>query len=369
MSQLFKRAKSLYKLIPYHFLNGRTGPIRRLNLTVTYRCNLNCKMCLQRQEASNTTKRPELSGDEIRTLIRGTIPRLTQIGFCGGEIFLRNDIMDLLQFAAARNPIGFATNGTFMTPDMARAFVKMGVDFILFSLDGTESIHDRIRGKAGTFKKAVSALENLIRTRTDAGSRKPQVHVNCVVMEDNVDHLSELVDIVAAVKGHHLGLQIEDHCAARFSSVSDASVLREPISRRNHDFAKDLEKIIVNVQELARRKNVALYLKPDSTPAEFASHYRGEMVMAGYYCTAPWAQVIVSPHGEVYPCYMLDCGNTRKKPMAEIWNGEELVRFRREVRAAGLLPQCYGCCFMERKSRRERGPSLHCRKFENQSAP
>ncbi len=346
--------RSFYTGLPMHFGRGWAAPPLMVALTVTYKCNLKCVMCLQRVEDRKAREEglQELDGEEIKRIIRQTIPRVANIGFCGGEIFMRKDIMDLLHFAAARNRISFVSNGTLFSPEIARELVGMGVEFMLFSVDGPPQMHDQIRGRAGTFAKVMEAIEYVQRAKRDLGASRPVVHANCVVMRENAESLHVLVDELAATGIGHLGLQLEDHCLHRWStSLASMGQLFEPPDLEAVASIGNIREIIEDVIRYGAERRVRVYLKPDCTVGEFCDYYDGGMDVSDYECSLPWRQIFISPHGEVYPCFMLRLGNVRESGLLEVWNSDGYKKFRRALRKNGLFPQCYGCCFLQRRKR------------------
>lgn len=347
-----RACRRAYTAIPYAVGSGRAFSPLQVALTVTYRCNLKCTMCLQRIEEQKTQKTgvQELSGDEIRDVIRQSVPRIASIGFCGGEIFMRKDIMDLLHFAASRNRVSLVSNGTLITQDIAGELVGMGIGFMLFSVDGPPPMHDRIRGHAGTFAKVMASLEHVLRARTDQKRPGVNVHANCVIMKDNAGMLHELIDHVGATGVRFLGLQLEDRCLHRWSASlrGMAQLFEPPVVAQTNGIA-NLAETIADAMQYGKDRRVEVYLKPDCTPQEFEDYYNGGMNLDDYECTFPWSQIFISPHGEVYPCFMMTLGNVREQTMNAAWNSEGYRTFRRALRERRLFPQCYGCCFMRKR--------------------
>ena len=85
------------------------------------------------------------------------------IGFTGGEPFQRNDFEKIVEAAASHCPelllVSVATNGSApdRTVEFARWFSKTYPRILLqlsVSIDGEEQLHDKIRGKSGTFAAA-----------------------------------------------------------------------------------------------------------------------------------------------------------------------------------------------------------------------
>ena len=105
----------------------------------TNRCNLTCKHCYQ--DASPDACADELTTDEARTLI----DQIARAGFkvmifSGGEPLMRPDIYELVSHAAGRGlrPV-FGTNGTLITPDVARRLKGAGACAMGISLDSIAS--------------------------------------------------------------------------------------------------------------------------------------------------------------------------------------------------------------------------------------
>jgi len=348
---MFKKCLQAYYTIPYYLLGGYALPVRSLNITATLRCNLNCKMCLQRQSLEKFNERgiPELSFEEIKEIILNTLPFITRVGFCGGEIFIRDDIMDILAFAAKRNPVHFATNGTLVTSDMAREFVNMKIRSILISIDGTKYFHDNIRGRSNAFERTLQTIEYIEKYKNDSGRLFPKIVINSVVTENNLSSFAELLQIISQLGIKDFGLQMVDKCHYRYSpmkSLSDAFTIPPRFDVLQ---SGDLEEKLLKLYETARGKGIKIQIKPEVTISEFSDYYMNKMDLSQFYCTHPWAQTMISPYGDVYPCYMLSMGNLREERLSKIWNDSRYQAFRRSLKKSVLFPGCSGCCFMIRR--------------------
>jgi len=63
-----------------------------------------------------------------------------------------------------------STNGTMITPDIAREVGKQGFSYVGVSLDGLEDIHDKFRGKKGAFADSINEPILLIHGEADNNS-------------------------------------------------------------------------------------------------------------------------------------------------------------------------------------------------------
>ena len=94
----------------------------------------------------------------------------SKLQISGGEPLLYEAIFELLEYAVKHNMLpGICTNGTLVTEDIARKLMRLGLSNINISLNGTEPIHDRIRG-AGAFRKTDQAIKKLLRERDRLGA-------------------------------------------------------------------------------------------------------------------------------------------------------------------------------------------------------
>jgi radical SAM protein with 4Fe4S-binding SPASM domain len=83
------------------------------------------------------------------------------ICWSGGEPLLRPDLLDLIACAKEEGLLNsVATNGAFLTPDLASRLREHEVANILISVDSVEpEIHDALRG-AGSHAQALQAIEH-----------------------------------------------------------------------------------------------------------------------------------------------------------------------------------------------------------------
>src|SRR6185295_19075351 len=123
-----------------------------------------------------------------------------QISLTGGEIFMRKDIMSVLDlFRSKGYACGYlTTNGTIISEERAEALAdlvaKGFLKHISVSVDGPKELHDRARGLQGTFERTTLGLKRL----QEAARRKGaplRVSVNTTVAHESLDALDRMVDV------------------------------------------------------------------------------------------------------------------------------------------------------------------------------
>lgn len=130
---------------------------------ITHPCNLRCTHCYQ-DDYSAFESRDSLS--EILDQYGSLLNALNMHGYLnitGGEPLTHPDLFWLLSEARSRGmTAAVLTNGTLIGKREAARLKACGVDYVQVSLDGTEKVHDAIRGK-GSFARAVEGIRLLCR--------------------------------------------------------------------------------------------------------------------------------------------------------------------------------------------------------------
>ncbi len=127
----------------------------------TNRCNLNCLHC--HQDSSPTASSPELTTSEAFKVIDNMSDAgVAILTFSGGEPLLRRDLYDAIERANDSGMLcTIASNGTLMTPEVAKKLAKAGIRRVEIGLDGASAeIHDFLRNKPGSFKETIQGIKN-----------------------------------------------------------------------------------------------------------------------------------------------------------------------------------------------------------------
>jgi 12,18-didecarboxysiroheme deacetylase len=149
-----RRARDL----PSHLLQFSADKRPVVVWNVTKRCNLKCLHCYAR--ATATAAPDELSSAEALALLQD----LKDFGvpvvlFSGGEPLLRPDLWELVAWTVkAGMRAVISSNGTLITPEVARGLKGLGVSYVGISLDGNEETHDRFRGQPGAYAAALAGV-------------------------------------------------------------------------------------------------------------------------------------------------------------------------------------------------------------------
>ncbi|MEM1566433.1 MAG: radical SAM protein [Candidatus Bathyarchaeia archaeon] len=168
-----------------NFLKFRSGRPSFLfaSYNVTGRCNLRCVYCDWWK-----TEKSELQTDEALAVIDNVCSLgVTFFDFSGGEPLLRKDLTVLAKRVSRHNClVSMNTNATLLKRENASKIAE-SFDIIVVSIDGPEECHDKIRGVAGTFQRAVEAIKILKKYGVRVG-------VNSVISPYNIDVFPKFVE-------------------------------------------------------------------------------------------------------------------------------------------------------------------------------
>lgn len=347
-------------------------PPEWLVLGINNFCNLKCKMCDVGLGDSSTVFWANLIGnhpqnmslDLLREILRQAAawrPR-PNVGLAFTEPLVHRDILDFCrEIVGAGFYCQITSNGT-MLPRLAEQLVEIGVDEIVISVDGPAAVHDRVRGRAGTFAALFAGVTRLNAAKTARGRARPRVRFSFTITDENYHHILDFVREVAPLRLDGINISQLNFITASMAETHNArfngelAVMRSNLGEMTPE-TFEIEAIATELARLfdyARTQGEALppiHLTPDTTdPERLATFYREPLTfIGGRTCTDPWRLLMVKTDGTVIPahgrCYNFPVGNVREKPLTTIWNSERFVEFRRTLHTAGgTLPACARCC-------------------------
>lgn len=192
---------------PLRHLGAVAWKRRPIQLTffLTRRCNARCPYCFYLRSADPApAPGAELALDEIERLARPLGP-LLWLAFSGGEVYLREDLVEISRLFYAHNRPAIMllpTNG--LLPELIRdrterilAECPRSVIALKLSLDGVGAEHDALRATPGGFERVMQSYRLL----APLLERYPnfELGINTVFCAHNQDRMDEIIDFVAGL--------------------------------------------------------------------------------------------------------------------------------------------------------------------------
>lgn len=273
-----------------------------LTLFVTGRCNSKCPFCFYLSgEGGGRENIPELSLEEIKK-ISSSMGKLLWLAFSGGEIFLRNDIVEITKVFYAKNKpavILFPTNGLLTDVIVEKIgtildYCKKSAIVVKLSLDGPEDIHDSLRGVRGGFKRTLRtyyALSELLDKHQNF-----ELGINTVFCSANEDYMEEIIELVKGLKN------VRTHTISLIrGDVSEGSLKETDIGK----YHRTIKKLEANLKKgssaiygfRGARLKAAQDILQRSLIMETATQKRALIP-----CYAGRLNLVVTETADVYPC-------------------------------------------------------------------
>ena len=294
------------------------GPVVVWNSTRT--CNLKCRHCYMSSDAKKYAN--ELTTAEAKQFIDDLADfKVPVLLFSGGEPLIRPDFFELADYAAKKGvrPT-LSTNGTLITPEVARKIKEIGVGYVGISLDGLREVNDKFRGKEGAFEAAMNGIKNCVAAGQRVGLRFTINHHNIQELENIFDFIEE--ENINRVCFYHLVY------SGRGNQMMDEDVTAEEsrramdiIIRRTRDFEqRGLKKEILTVDNHC--DGVYMYLKALSEGKDALAAQIKKYISMNGGNRSGIAFAEVDPLGYVHPDQFTQhytFGNVRERKFGDIW--------------------------------------------------
>ncbi len=325
----------------YRRLETTVHPLRYLFIEITQRCNLSCRHC--GSDCGRDTQLEELDTAEWMQFfdyLADAFPKRDPIlVITGGEPLCHPDFW---QLTSRLNALGFkwgiVTNGFLLDQPTAERLVRRGIRNITVSLDGKAESHNWLRGRSGSFQRAMGAVEMLARSNIPFFDV-----VTCV----NPRNLEELPEVLAMLRGAGVKRWRLFSIFPKGRAKENAELLLS-----NEQLGKMLEWVETKRLELEDTDFHVNFSCEGYLPPELDRAVRDEP----YFCRAGIAIGSVLCDGSVSACpnitRSLIQGNIRDDDLMDIWeNRFEPFRNRQWMRTG----ECTDC----KEWSRCQGNSLH----------
>jgi AdoMet-dependent heme synthase len=308
-----------------------------VQLDLTYRCNERCVHCYLDHEDHG-----EMTTAEIKHLLDEMADAgVFILTLSGGEIFLRKDFFEILEYARLERQfcVKLKTNALMIREREASRIRDIGVESIQISIySHRPEVHDAITLVPGSLQRSLAAARFL----KSQGLRV--IFANVLMVQNLQDYqgvraLAEQLGVECTLDPTITPMMDGDR------SVLSLGIKQEALRQVFRDQA-----LVGDVDEFCTI----------ATPAD-------ENALSALPCSAGHTACYVSPYGDVFPCvqFPFPTGNVRKKRFLDIWRYSDRMNEVRSIRLrhlttctscshVGSCTRCPGLAFMEGNMR---GPS------------
>lgn len=311
-----------------------TAPAR-MDLAVTYKCNLKCDKCY----VGDIPQIDEFSTDQwlqvFEKLWKAGIPQLV---FTGGEPTIRPDLVQLIS-EADEFVTGLVTNGTRLA-GLAESLRDASLDYVQVTIESPNcEVHDAMTGVPGSHSQTTDG----IRKAQEAGL---QVVTNTTLTKLNAP------DFASTVRWLHGELGVTNVacntliCSGRGTDCQSKHGLT----------GEELKSILGNACRTAEELGVNLQWY---SPTCYTQFNPLEFEFGVKACSAAAHNMTVQPDGSVLPCqsWPSSVGNILTDEWKSIWESPVCLQLRKhgmatdECKGCSHFQQCGGGCPLDKTQR------------------
>lgn len=305
---------------------------------VTERCNGRCVHCYQDGFSGDSDLDfAALNGilDQFRDLldecdrVNGKGGTRAHVTVTGGEPFMREDLLDLLDLLAAhreRFSLAILTNGTLIDARLARYLGFLRPRFVQVSMEGGMETHDRIRG-SGNADRVIAGVRHLVRNHV------PTI-ISFTAHRENFREFPEVATMARELGAHMVW-------ADRFVPMGQGEAMNGLVlsTAETEEFVRLVSATRRTGRSAARRRTEVAcrralqFLHSNEQP---------------YACTAGSTLLTVMSNGDLVPCRRMPIviGNLLDSRLCDLyWQDDHLRAMRRHDRP---IAGCQSCRHGER---------------------
>lgn len=279
------------------------------------RCNLACIHCSSNADLCGALG---YSTEEALDIVdQMSAIGVMDVAFSGGEPLLRKDLPQLVAHARSLGmTAGTSTNGYPLTDRNARKLYDAGLTRLQVSLDGTEEMHDRIRGK-GAFAKAIEAINRSL-------THGLTTHICFTAMRMNAHLLPNMIALARE-------LGVDGFNLSQFVPTGRGTI--------DQGVSPQMSRELLQTWLAARKRYPDMYLSAHSAGLAAlepdAADCRGG-------CQAGMSIGCITAEGDVTPCVMfpLVLGNLKRDSLRNIWEQSETVATLKSREVKGICGTC-----------------------------
>lgn len=272
----------------------------RVYYDITYKCNLSCWYCYNKNRLNNTD---ELSLDQKKQIVDQMVEnKIFKLSIAGGEPLLSKDLFSFVEYAVQRGlSVSLTTNGTMISTtglEQLNLFdsISISIDFIDAPL--TQPSKERPIKCSAQVDESIQLLPSELLKKTS---------IKAVINPLDACFKSQLNDLA-------------DYCSNHMIRKLKISVLQEANAKYYTELYTKTYEVLDYVEQM---KKAYPFLRITCNSNPFLSNFSvsNYIIQSGCGC---WKDLlIITPYGRVKPCLLFnedyEMASILEKTLAEIW--------------------------------------------------
>ncbi len=301
----------------------RNGRLLSMEIEFNQACNLRCIYCYA---LDTPVDRNELTVDEFKDVIRQAGEMgARKIIILGGEPLLYPHLLEMIRYIRGLGmEIELFTNGTRVTPEMAKILYDHDVRVVLKMNTFDEALQDTLSGSQGSYKLIQQALKNL--KKAGYPSETHPLGVSSIICQQNIDELPTMWEWLRDQNILPYFEMMTPQGGAKRHAMLDIDT-------------RAVEQFFHRIAEIDRTK--------------YGHVWEPKPPLVGGECLRHQFSCAVNSEGYVQSCVgiTIPIGNVRKQSLKEILRDSEVVQdlksYRNMIKGpcgeCEKIDECYGC--------------------------
>ncbi len=291
----------------------------------TLRCNMNCGHC--GSDCFSSSAVPDMPAEHFLKVLESIREKMDPgkitIAITGGEPIMRKDLESTGEGIARMGfPWGIVSNGWALDRKRMNSLLSSGMKSLTVSLDGLEDSHEWLRGKKGSFRRAVSALH------CAAGSSLPIFDAVTCLTQRNFDQLPDVRDLLTGIGVKRWRL---------FSIFPRGRAEGQPEMKLT---GTQLREVMLFIRETRQSGTIHASYSCDGFLGSFEREVRDDFM----FCRAGIGVASVLIDGSISACPSLRSdyiqGNIYRDDFLDVWENRFQVMRNREWARTGVCACC-----------------------------
>jgi MoaA/NifB/PqqE/SkfB family radical SAM enzyme len=318
-------------------------PLDWIQIETTSHCDAACVYCPHTVYRQHWLHR-HLSLETYRRLIPA-FAKTKLVHLQGwGEPLLNPHFFDMVRLAKEQGcQVGTTTNGTSLNSDKLARLMDVDLDFIAFSLAGTDQKNDTIR-RGTSLERTLQTIKNLNELKRERSSLRPDIHVAYMLLRSGQEDVATLPSLLQ-------NLGVSQVVISTLDFIPNNELAEEAFT--GPDTRPDeLEKLLNSIRAEGQRRGVPIHYQiPAGEPQRFCT----ENVQRGLFISSdggvspcvftglPVSKASFFMDGKEWPYTPLSFGNVNEDPLSRIWWKKPYKRFRHSFSPGKFAQPCLNC--------------------------
>jgi AdoMet-dependent heme synthase len=313
--------------------------VKNVSIEINNTCFFKCRMCYFWKNELIKNDKNALNINQYKEFIQDLAKICgpdTVVSITGGEpLMSKNTIKVLNILGKNRFKTLLNTNGWLLSNEIINQLQKSDLTKIGISLDGsTAQIHDTIRGKPGSYKRIMIAINNL-KTIYCKNKKNIEININTTISKLNLNDIENIIDLVDSNKNiDRIKFQaITSPFGIDFSKLPKNKYWFElneysdlwPTNKNNLNKVYDMikKKLLKSQKINASKKRLKLQFDYFQNPKNNIS---------GLVCGVS-NDLKIAPNGDVFLCSHRNfkLGNIKNNKISEIWSSLKYTDFQKKI--------------------------------------